>query len=73
MDMTAKKGKRVQLTNENKLKVWEIATNNVPKSVKMSQFSRLWKTFWEAKGKFQKFKGGKEEIGLTGATKTAKK
>ena len=33
MDKTAKKQKRVQLTIENKLKVCEIANNNVPKAV----------------------------------------
>ena len=39
MEKTAKKRKRVQLTIENKLKVCEIAKNNVPKAVIMSQFS----------------------------------
>ena len=39
MDKTAKKRKRVQLTIENKLKVCEMAKNNVPKAVIMSQFS----------------------------------
>ena len=36
MDKTAKKRKRVQLTVE---KFYEIANNNVPKAVIMSQFS----------------------------------
>ena len=39
MDKTAKKRKRVQLTIENKLKVCEMANNNVPKAVIMSQFN----------------------------------
>ena len=39
MDRTARKRKRVQLTIENKLKVFEMAKNNVPKAVIMSQFS----------------------------------
>ena len=39
MDKTEKKRKRVQLTLENKLKVCEMAKKNVPKAVKMSQFS----------------------------------
>ena len=38
MDKTTKKRKRVQLTIENKLKVCEMAKNNVPKAVIMSQF-----------------------------------
>ena len=39
MDKTAKKIKRVQLTIENKLKVCEMAKNNVPKAVIISEFS----------------------------------
>ena len=39
MDKTAKKRKRVQLTIENKLKVCEMASNNVPKAVIMSKFN----------------------------------
>ena len=39
MDKTAKKGKRVQLTIENNSKACEMAKNNVPKAVIMSQFS----------------------------------
>ena len=39
MNKTAKKRKRVQLTIENKLKVCEMAKNNVPKAILVSQFS----------------------------------
>ena len=75
MDKTAKKRKRVQLTIENKLKVCEMAKNNVPKTVIMSQFSiskSTLKNILRSKGKFKKFEAEKEELGLSGA-KTAKK
>ena len=39
MDKKAKKTIRVQLTIEKKLKVCELAKDNVPKAVRMSQFS----------------------------------
>ena len=39
MYKTTKKRKRVQLTIQDKLKVFETAKKNVPKSVLMSQFS----------------------------------
>ena len=40
MNKTAKKRKRVQLTIENKLKVCEMAKNNVPKAIMKSHFSK---------------------------------
>ena len=73
---TAKKRKRVQLTIENKLKVCEMAKKNVPKSVIMSQFSIGKSTLNDilrSEEKFKKFKAEKEELGLIGAAKTAKK
>ena len=76
MDKTTKKRKRVQLTIENKLKVCEMAKNNVPKAVIMSQFSIGKSTLNDilrSEGKFKKFKAEKEELGLSGAAKTAKK
>ena len=76
MDKTAKKGKRVQLTIENNLKVCEMAKNNVPKAVIMSQFSIGKSTlndFLRSKAKFKKFKAKKEELGLSGSAKAAKK
>ena len=76
MDKTAKKRKRVQLTIEDKLKVCEMAKKNVPKSVIMSQFSIGKSTLNDilrSEEKFKKFKAEKEELGLTGAAKTAKK
>ena len=76
MDKTAKKRKRVQLTIENKLKVCEMANNNVPKAVIMSQFNIGKSTLNDilrGEEKFKKFKAEKEELGLIGAAKTAKK
>ena len=76
MDKTAKKRKRVQLTIENKLKVCEMAKNNVPKAVIMSQFSIGKSTLNDilrSEGKFKKFKAEKEELGLSVAAKTTKK
>ena len=76
MDKTAKKRKRVQLTIENKLKVCEMANNNVPKAVIMSQFNIGKSTLNDilrGKEKFKGFKAEKEELGLIGAAKTAKK
>ena len=75
MDKTAKKRKRVQLTIENKLKVCEMAKNNVPKAVIMSQFSIGKSTLNDilrSEVKFKKFKAEKDELGLRGAAKTAK-
>ena len=76
MDKQAKKRKRVQLTIVNKLKVCEMANNNVPKTFIMSQFSIGKSTLNDilrSKEKFKKFKAEKEELGLIGAAKTAKK
>ena len=76
MDKTAKKRKRVQLTNENKLKVCEMAKNNVPKAVLISQFSIGQSTLNDilrSEEKLKKFKAEKEKLGLSGAAKTAKK
>ena len=75
MDKTAKKRKRVQLTIENKIKVCEMEKKNVLKSVIMSQFSTGKSTLNEIlrSEQFKKFKAEKEELGLTGATKTAKR
>ena len=76
MDKTAKKGKSVQLTIENKLKVCEMAKNNVPKAVKMSQLSIGKSTLNDilrSERKFKKFKAEKEDLGLSGAAKTPKK
>ena len=76
MDKTAKKKKRVQLTLENKLKVCEMAKNNLPKAVIMSQFSISKSTLndiLKSEGKFKEFKAEKEELGLSRAAKTAKK
>ena len=76
MDKTAKKRKRVQLTIENKLKVCEMAKNNVPKAVIMSQFriSKLnFKKHFEKRRWVQNFKAEKEELSLSGSAKTAKK
>ena len=75
MDKTAKKRKRVQLTIENKLKVCELAKNNVLIAVIMSQFSKGKSTLNDisrSKEKFQRFKAEKEELGHSGAAKTAK-
>ena len=71
MDTIAKKRNRIQLT-----KVCEMAKNNVPKAVIMSQLSIGKSTLndiLKSKEKFKKFKAEKEELGLSGATKTAKK
>ena len=50
---------------------------NVPKSVKMSQFSigksTLNNDILRSKEKFKKFKAEKEELGLAGAAKTVKR
>ena len=75
MDKTAKKRKRVQLTIENKIKVCEMEKKNVLKSVIMSQFSTGKSTLNEIlrSEQFKKFKAEKEELGLTGAARTAKK
>ena len=76
MDKTAKKRKRIQLTIENKLKVCKMTKNNVPKAVIMSQFSignSTLNDILRSKEKFKKFKVEKEELGLSGAAKTAKK
>ena len=76
MDKKAKKTIRVQLTIEKKLKVCEMAKNNVPKAVIMSQFSIGKSTLNDilrSKEKFKKFKAEKEELGLSGAAKTTKK
>ena len=62
MDKTAKKQKRVQLTIENKLKVCEMANNNVPKAVIMSQFNIGKSTLNDIlrdEEKFRKFKAEK--------------
>ena len=64
MDKTAKKRKRVQLTIENKLKVCEMANNNVPKAVIMSQFNISKSTLNDilrGEEKFKKFNAKKEE------------
>ena len=76
MNKTAKKRKRVQLTIENKLKVCKMAKNNVPNAVIMSQFSIGRSTLNDilrSKKKIKKFKVEKEELGLSGAAKMAKK
>ena len=76
MDKTAKKRKRVQLTIEKKLKVCEMAKNNVPKAVIMSQFKigkSILNDTLRSEEKFKKFTAEKEELGLSEATKTAKK
>ena len=76
MDKTAKKRKRVQLTIENKLKVCEMANNNVPKAVIMSQFNigkSILNEILRGEENLKKFKAEKEELGLIGAAKTAKK
>ena len=73
MDKTTKKRKRVQLTIENKLKVCEMAKNNVPKAVIMSQFSIGKSTLNDILRSEGKFKAEKEELGLSGAAKKAKK
>ena len=70
------KRKRVQQTIENKLKFCEIAKNNVPKAVIMSQFSKVESTLNEilrSEDKFKNFKAEKEELGLSRAAKMAKK
>ena len=62
------KRKRVQLAIENKLKVCEMAMNNVPKAVIMSQFSIGKSTLNEilrSEGKFKKFNAEKEKLGLS--------
>ena len=59
MDKTAKKRKRVQLTIENKLKVCEMAKNNVSKAVIMSKFSigkLTLNNILRSEGKFKKIK-----------------
>ena len=53
-----------------------MAKNNVPKAVIMSQFSIGKSTLNDilrSEGKFKKFKAEKEELGLRGAAKPAKK
>ena len=53
-----------------------MAKNNVPKAFIMSQFSTGKSTLKDtlrSKEKFKKFKAEKEELGLSGAAKTAKK
>ena len=76
MYKTVKKRKCVQLIIENKLKVCEMAKNNVPKAVIMSQFSIGKSTLNDilrSKGKLKKFKAKKEDMELNGAAKTPKK
>ncbi len=76
MDKAAKKRKRVQLTIENKLKVCEMVKKNVPKSVRMSQFSIGKSTLNDIlrrEEKFKKFKAEKEELGLPWAAKNGQK
>ena len=75
MDKQAKKRKRVQLTIVNKLKVCEMAKNDVPKTFIMSQFSIGKSTLNDilrSEVKFKKFKAEKDELGLRVAAKTAK-
>ena len=70
MDTTAKKRKRVQLTIENKLKVCEMAKNNLPKAIIMSKFRKGKSTLNDisrSERKFKKFKAEKEVLGLIGA------
>jgi len=53
-----------------------MAKKNEPKSVKISQFSIGKSTLNDilrSEEKFKKFKAEKEELGITGAAKTAKK
>ena len=53
-----------------------MANNNVPKAVIMSQFNIGKSTLNDilrGEEKFKKFKAEKEELGLIGAAKTAKK
>ena len=71
MDTIAKKRNRIQLT-----KVCEMAKNNVPKAVIMSQFSIGKSTLNDilrSEVKFKKFKDEKDELEIRGAAKTAKK
>ena len=50
-----------------------MAKKNVPKYVKMSQFNISKSTLNNILRSEEKFKAKKEELGLTGAAKTAKK